>query len=173
MKRLIRSKRTARGFTLLELLLFIGLAAILMMACVGLLFIALQARLKNQAVAEVEQQGQQVLQMLMRTALDADGIVSPATGTSATSLSLKMPSPVASPVVFDSATGVMRMTEAGGAAVALSSSRVVVSDLLFRNLSTSGGSGTVRIEFSLSHLNPGARNEYEYVQTFQGTANLR
>ena len=55
----------------------------------------------------------------------------------------------------------------------LYNSRVTASNLSFQNLSRTGTPGTIRIQFTLSHINPSGRNEYDFNKTFYGTASLR
>jgi len=50
---------------------------------------------------------------------------------------------------------------------------VTVSGLTFQNLSRSATPGTVRIQFTLTHVNPAGRNEYSFAKTFIGSATLR
>ncbi len=162
-----------RGFTLIELLLYLGLASVMMLTLAVFFSTMLSARVKNQAIAEVEQQGVQVLEIITQAIRNADAVNSPAVGASASVLSLDMFPVADDPTVFDLVSGAVRITAGAGAAVALVNSRVTVSGLAFQNLSRSGTPGTIRITFTLSHVNPTGRNEYEYSKTFYGSASLR
>lgn len=164
---------TQKGFTLIELLLYVSISAILLLVISLFLQMLLESRIKNQAIAEVEQQGLQVMQLITQTTRNADTINSPAQGASASSLSINTYTPVNNPTIFDLAGGLIRITEGGGSAVSLTNSRVTASGLTFQNLSRSGTPGTVRIQFTITHVNPEGRNEYSFTKTFTGSATLR
>ena len=69
---------------------------------------------------------------------------------------------------FDLSAGTIRQNS-----IALTNSRIVASNLTFTNLSRAGTPGTIRIQFTLTHINPSGRNEYNYNKTFYGSASLR
>lgn len=164
---------TQKGFTLLELLLYIATSAAMLLIISGFLSVLLRARIKNQTMAEVEGQGQAVMQIITQTARNSSSINTPAQGASAASISFGTYTPANNPTVFDVVDGVLRIKEGAGAAVALTNSRVSVSGVSFQNLSRTGSPGTVRVQFTLTRINLGGRNEYEYAKTFTGSASLR
>ena len=161
------------GFTLIELLLYIGIAAGIIFVS-SLFFITfLEARTKNQVIAEVEQNGGQALYEITQTIRRSSGVLAPPAGNSASSLSLQMSNPQKNPSVFDVAGGALRIKEGATVAVPLNSSHLTVSNVVFRNLTYAGTPGVVEVEFTLSAVNPSGRNEYAYSQTFIGSASLR
>lgn len=162
-----------KGFTLIELLLYLGLASAMMLVLVAFFSTMLSARVKNQAIAEVEEQGAQVLDIITQDVRNADNINSPAVGASAAVMSLDTVPAWSDPTVFDLSSGAIRMKQGNGPATALTNARVTVSGLTFQNLSRSGTPGTIRVTFTLSHVNPNGRNEYEYSKIFYGSASLR
>ncbi len=162
-----------RGFTLIELLLYIVIIGIILMAVSALLFGILQSRVKNQTVVEVEQQGTQVMQIITQTLRNATAINSPGAGASASTLSVNTTVVANNPTIFGLSAGVIRITEGVGSPTVLHNSLVTASGLTFQNLTRSGTSGTIRITFTLTRLNPSGRNEYDYAQTFYGNATLR
>lgn len=161
------------GFTLLELLLYIGISSTVLIG--GTLFLAamLSARVKSQVVNEVEQQGSIVMHNLFEAIRDAQAVNAPALGVSAGSLSLDVYNASNDPTVFDVSAGVLRITEGAGPALVLTNSRVTVSDFTVHNVSRAATPGSVKFSFTLSHTNPAARQEYTYAKTFYGTASLR
>jgi prepilin-type N-terminal cleavage/methylation domain-containing protein len=165
--------RPRSGFTLIELLLYIVILVIILSAVSALLFGILQSRVKNQTVAEVEQQGIQVMQIITQTLRNATAISSPGAGASSPTLSINTTTVANNPTVFDLSGGVIRITEGLGSSVALNNALVTASGLTFQNLTGSSTPGTIRITFTLTRLNPSGRNEYDYVQTFYGSATLR
>ncbi len=168
-----RQSRKQKGFTLIELVLYLALASILLLTVVTFLGVLLQSRVKNQTIAEVEQQGAQIMQLVTQTIRNAEGVNSPGQGASATSTSLNVVSAANDPTVFDLSGGVLRITEATSTPVSLNSSRVSVSGLTFENFSRSNTPGTLRIQFTMTYVNPGGINEYDYSRTFRASATLR
>lgn len=162
-----------RGFTLIELLLYVAIAGVIMLAISVLLGMLLQSRVKNQTIAEVEQQGLAAMQLITQTARNAETITSPAIGASSASLTLDVVTVASDPAIFDLASGVIRSQEGTGAVDSLTNPRVTASALTFQNLSRPGTPGTVRVQFTLTHVNPSGRNEYDFNKTFYGSATLR
>jgi type II secretory pathway pseudopilin PulG len=171
--RKLAQMKSLTGFTLIEILLAVGIAATLITAASALLQITLQSRIKNQVIAEVEQQGVQVLHVIAQAGRNAETITAPAVGASGASLTLDVVTAANDPTVFDLSSGTIRITEGTGSAVSLTNSRVTASALTFQNLSRSGTPGTFRATFTLTHVNPTGRNEYAYTKTFYGSASLR
>lgn len=161
------------GFTLIELLLYVAIASIIVFTTASLLRFTLESRVKNQTIAEVEQEGIQVMQLMTQTVRNATAVNSPILGNSASTLSLTVVSGPSSPTVFDLSAGAVRIKEGTGSAVNLTSSKVTVSNLNFQNLSRSGTPNTIRVSFTLTYMNNSGRNEYNYSQKFYGSANLR
>lgn len=161
-----------RGFTVLELLLYVATASILLLSISIFLSALLESRVKNQTIAEVEQQGLQVAQIIIQTARNAQAITSPAAGASASSLTLDVLTAADDPTVFDLAGGAIRITEGAGSAIPLTNSRVAASGLSVYNLSRSGTPGAVRVQFTLTYVNPSGRSEYTYSKNFTLSASL-
>lgn len=161
-----------KGFTLLELLLYVSTAGLLLMALAIFLIMLFQARVKNQTISEVEHQGLQIMQSITQSVRNSEVINSPSAGGSASTLSLDVITGSLDPTVFDLSSGVLRIQEGVTAPVALNNSRVIVSGVSFYNTSRLGTPGIVRIQFTLTHQNPEGRNEYQYQKTFTTSAGL-
>jgi len=164
---------TQKGFTLIELLLYVAISSVILLVISLFLQTLLESRIKNQTIAEVEQQGLRVMQIITQTIRNTEAINSPAQGASATILSLDVITGASDPTIFDLLGNTIRITEGVSSAVPLTNSRVTVSGLTFQNLSRSATPGTVRIQFTLTHVNPAGRNEYSFAKTFIGSATLR
>ena len=162
-----------RGFTLLEMVLYIGIFAIFIGGITFFLMFAVQAREKSNVVFEVEQQGVLLIQLLTETLRSAEAINAQTTGNAASTLSLNTVDVGKDPTIFDVSDGVMRIQEGNGGVIALTSPRVVVSQVVFQNASPSGTLGSVHFEFVLTHINPSLIETYNYSQRFYGTATLQ
>ena len=159
-------KNYQKGFTLIELLLYIAIASIIVFTTASMLRFTLESRTKNQTIAEVEQEGAQVMQLITQTVRNATAISSPTIGASGASLSVDT-------TVFDLSGGAIRIKEGAGAAVNLTSSKITVSSLNFQNLSRVSTPNIVRVSFTVTYTNSSGRNEYDFTKSFYGSAGLR
>lgn len=161
------------GFTLIELLLYVAIVGSLLTAIVAFLMVSIDARVKNQSIAEVDQQGVFAMEQITKVIRNASSISSPAAGASGAALTVVVPNAGSSPTTFNINAGALQVTEGSGSAVPLTNSKVQMSDLTFTNLSRSGTNGIVRVSFALRRVNPTGRNEYDYQKTFVTSVGLR
>ncbi|MFC1645112.1 PilW family protein [Patescibacteria group bacterium] len=169
----LKNIKTKKGFTLVELLLYVSIASAMMFSLVAFAMMTVESNVKNQAVIDVEQQGVQIMQLVKQVIRNSEGINSPAQGVSSGTISMDVVNVGDDPTIFDVSSGVFRITEGVGSAIDITNSRVTVSGLSFYNLSRTDTPGVVRIQFTITHNNPEGRNEYDYSKTFYGTASLR
>lgn len=167
-------KRTdfAKGFTLIELLLYVGIASVILLVISLFINMLLQSRVKNNAIAEVEQQGSQAMYTILRVARNANSVTSPTIGLTGNTLTLTVPSPALTPSVVSLSNGELSLVEGINQPASLVNDSVTVSSLLFENLSQPGTVGTVRVSFVVTYKNPSGRNEYDFEKTFYGSATI-
>ena len=161
------------GFTLIELLLYVAIAALVLLAASLFLASVLESRVKNQTIAEVEQQGFEVMQRVRQIVRNAEAITSPAQGASAAALSVTTTIAGNNPTIFDLSSGAIRMKEGAAPVISLTNARVIASALTFQNLSRTGTPGTIRVQLTLTHTNSEGRSEYAFTKIFTGSATLR
>lgn len=165
--------QTNKGFTLVELLLYVSIVSIMILTVSAFLPLFMQSRVKNQTISDVEQQGTALMQIITQTTRNAQSITSPTTGTSASSATFDVVTAGVDPTIFDLSGGAIRITEGAGSPVSLTNSRVTASGLTFQNLSRTSTPGIIRVQFTLTGVNPEGRQEYNYSKTFYGSASLR
>jgi Tfp pilus assembly protein PilW len=161
------------GFTLIELLLYIAISSGILLVISMFLSTLLEARVKNQTIAEVEQQGIQVMQIITQTIRQAESINYPQINTSGPSLSLNTIVSSSTPSIFDLSSGIVRIKEGSGPVIPLTNSKITVSDLVFSNLSRVNSPGIIKVSFTISSVNVSGRNEYSFSSSFVGSAALR
>lgn len=161
------------GYTLIELLLYIAMIGVLLGAVVAFFGMTTDARVKNQSITEVNEQGTYVMDYIAQTVRNASAITSPAIGASGSSLTLTVPMASLSPTVFSLTSGVLQVKEGTATAVPLTSSKVQVSAFTITNLGRSGTSGIVKISFTINRLNSSGLNEYDYQRTFTTSVGIR
>lgn len=165
--------RQKPGFTLVELLLYIGVSGLILLAVASLALLIVETRKKNQTIAEVEQQGLQITSLLSQTVRNATGFITPTLGQSSTTLSVTTFDSNKNPTVFDLSSGTLRIKEGASSPINLTASFITATAFNVANVGRSATTGSVRISFVLSHINPGSQNEYTYSKTFYVSASIR
>lgn len=89
-----------KGYTLIELLLYVSIIGSLLTAVSMYFGTSTEARVKNQSIAEVNQQGALAMEHIVRTVRGADSITSPAAGVISNTLTLAVPTGALSPTIF-------------------------------------------------------------------------
>lgn len=170
----MKNLKTNKGFTLIELLLYVSLSSAMLFVMSMAFFTFFESRIKNQTILEVNGEGAQIMQLITQTVRNANGVNSPTIGTNDASLSLSVVDPLKDPTIFDLSGGEIKITEGLNPAISLTNVlQVTVSGLLFENLSRPATPDTIAISFTLSHVNPNNRNEYNYMRSFYGSVSLR
>ncbi len=168
----IKDKTRQKGFTLIELILYVAILGSLLTGISMYFGMSLTTRVKNQSVAEVDRQGTLVLDYITQVIRNATSITSPVAGSNATSATFVVPTGSLSPTIF-SLSGTTLQVQEGASTFALTNSKVEVSSLTFTNQSISGTRGIMRVSFVVSRANPSNINEYDYQKTFTASAALR
>jgi len=161
------------GFTLIEMLVYVGIFSIVDSAIVAFMQLMTQSRINNQIVLEVNDQGAQVVRVITQAIRNSSGINSPATSTTASSLSINTTLASTTPTVFSLVSGVLYKTEGANPSLALTNNKVSASNLQFTNLSRSSTPGTARFSFTLSDNITSAQAQYNFSSIFYGSASLR
>jgi len=164
---------TQAGYTLIELLLYVAMVGVLLGAITVFFSISTDARIKNQSINEVNDQGTFALDYAAQTVRNATSISSPAASTSGSQLTLAVPTSSLSPTVFSVVGGVLQVKEGTATAIALTNSKIQVTSFSVTNLTRSGTSGIVQINLTLNRINAASRNEYDYQRTFTTSIGVR
>ncbi len=167
-----RSLLHQKGFTLIELLLYIVMVAVLLTSVTAFFGITIEARIKNQSINEVEDQGAAAMEYITQTIRNATSITVPTAGNTAASLTLVVPTASLSPTIFSLSGTTLQVQEGVGAPVVLNNNDVQVSGLTFKNLAASGTTGTIQVNFTVKRVNAQGRNEYDYQKTFTSSAEV-
>ncbi len=162
-----------KGTSLVEIILYIGLTATILLGISVLVATTLESRVKSQVVNEVESQGLSAMRTIAQSIRNAQSINSPVVGSSNSTLSLRMSSASINPTVYGLAASALQATEATNSPITLTNSKIQVSALNFSNLSRISTPGTIQFRFTLTYLNPENRNEYNYSKTFISSASIR
>lgn len=158
-----------RGVTLVELLLFLAIAAIMGVAMMPLMFSSTENRVLQESIAHVENNGSQLMQVIGAAVRDAEKILDPLPRETGPVLALQMSSGSLTPTIFGTLTGsVLRVQKITHEII--SANEVAVENFRVRNVSNGYSTG-VTISFKLSRT---LRLEAPriYSQQFQSTFNM-
>ncbi len=155
------------GFTLIELLMYVSIVGTLLVA-VSLFFATTSdARIKNQSISEVNQQGTAAMELITQTIRNADSIAAPAVGGTGTTLSLNVPIAGLSPTIFDlsGTSTVMGYNSDGG------STDGTDSNFINTTRFTAGATGTISTLYALIGATLGTSpNNKAQMAIYAGTA---
>lgn len=170
----VKQKAPSRnGFTLLEILLALGIAATVLLSASGLLGVVVDAQAKTQAAQEVHEQGFLALHQLLGLVRNAETVLAPLPGTTAATLTLDVIPAISDPTSFSVSSDVLQIAEGSTAPQPLTNSRIRIVGFTAENLSRPGTPGTIRIQFTAEHINPQNRSASVVSETFIGSASLR
>ena len=158
-----------QGFTLVELLLYVFIASIILLSLVSLIALLIQARVKNQTISVVEQQGSQIIQLISQEINNAKVIVSPVVGTNSSALQFQDINGQTEQISLVSSTLYLNKNNTN---YFLNPNTVQVSNLQIKNLGVATHD-SIKIQFDLNYYNLSGLNQYSYSQTFYATANIR
>lgn len=161
------------GYTLVELILYIATISILLTTVSVFFVFTANSRQKARIINEVDHQGTYAMEYITRSIRNADVINSPASGSSATTLSLGTDYPSTSPTIFSLSSGSLQVEEGGGAASPLTDSKVTISGLLFENLTKPDTDGSIQVTFTVSYKSDNNLSQTSYQKTFITTASLK
>ena len=165
--------RSRRGFTLIELILYIGFVSLMITAFVTFSLDTINSAQKSQINDDLQQNARLAVDRMLQEIRSSSSINTGSStfGTSPGVLSLATSSGTTNPIIFSLSSGVLQMKQGSGAAAALTDSRYTVSSLIFDNLSTTRTS-EVRVTMTIQQVN--TNNEaYNASVTAQGTAQVR
>lgn len=156
-----------KGFTLVEIILYVGIMAIVFSAIVPFTWSVIENGSKSAVQQEVFDNARFISEKIKFEVLRASGIAT----VSANSLSLTDFAPDTTTVI-DLSGGNVRINKNGGGAVNLNSQNVAVSDLTFTNYSSTDNR-TKNVDFTLTASESGVRQEFHSSISIRGSAEVR
>lgn len=163
-----------KGFTLIELLIYIGLLTLIMSATIQFAWDIIYGRVKSQVHQEVSQNLRLATKRIEYEIRNASAINT----ASGSTLSLAMSDSSRNPTIFTLSGGRIRIGygSSGNCPTSspcfLTSNLTNVSALAFTNLSTTN-TKNVRFSITLNHINPSNLKEWQWSQTYNGSAEVR
>ncbi len=137
-----------RGFTLVELLLFMGIFSIFLIVLTDLFSAIINTRIESEATSSVEEDGRFIISRLAYDISRADSITSPALGSGANSLSIVIGGVT---YTYQVSSGNFQLTNDLGTNN-LNSSETTVSTPIFQRIGNSDGKDTIKITFTVNSV---------------------
>lgn len=126
--------RLRRGFTLLETVLFFGILSIIAGTIIAVYISTQEARVRQHAIAELEQNGTQLVEMLSRQIRRAEKILDPPKGETGSILALQMALNTEFPtIIAEVGSGALQFVQKT-ATSSLLPIRLKISNTVFRNV---------------------------------------
>ncbi|MEI7578693.1 MAG: hypothetical protein WCJ58_01485 [bacterium] len=167
------SVKNFKAFSLIEVLLNLGIVALFMVAITLYFNLLLNANMKNKAISEVNQEGMQIILILNQAMRDANAVSIP--GAALTLPNAQLASTVVglNPTIINLSGTNLQIKEGPSAYVILNSNRVQVSALSFTNVGITNSKGSIKYQFTLTYVNPDNKSQLRYQKTFYDSATLR
>jgi prepilin-type N-terminal cleavage/methylation domain-containing protein len=167
----------AKGFSLIEVIIYIAVIGLAVVAIASFSFSIANSTSKNYVVQEVQGNTRTALNIITQRILAAEAVNTGSStfGTDPGVLSLQMADAAKNPTVLNLTAddGVLQITEGASAAVALTTDEVNVTNLVFTNLTPSGARENIRIQMTIEFNNPSGDKEFEYSQSITTSITLR
>ena len=139
-----------KGFTLIEVLIYITVSASMLMVVVGFVGWIMRVRNKVTIESKVEQNARYVMARMVNEIRHADDL----TVVDQNTLSLQVSDPEKNPTVFDLSDGVLYMSQGTGDLISITGNDVKVGEVLFEDRTTPNSADIVKI--TLTVANPDA-----------------
>ena len=165
-------KKNPKGFSLVELIMYLAIIGSLVGVVVGMFVSFNRLRVKSESQTELAQNARSAMERLRQEIVKATDVASPPAGSTADSLQLNMESNL---TCFQISSGILQMAE-GAATCAtynpVTSSKVSITNSdIFTHIDNDGAgpaNPTIQIKLTLIY-----NNRPEYTYTTQTTAGLR
>lgn len=169
------TKESLRGFSLIELLIYIAFVSIIAVVFVNFTLDLTGSAHKARVHQELQQNARFAMERVMQEIRAAEALNTGAStfGSHPGILSLSTTNPVNNPTVFDVSGGVLRIKQGAGAAVPLIGSNFTASNFVVDNLSVNNRTTNVRVTLTIQRSNPNNVELFDAEETVYGAANVR
>ncbi|MCX6704387.1 MAG: hypothetical protein NTZ07_02975 [Candidatus Woesebacteria bacterium] len=161
------NRKAGAGFTIVELLIYMGLMSIFLVVLMGIFTSALKTKLASESTSGISQDSRYILSKLSYDVNNADSVTSPALGITGTSLQI-----VASGSVITYATVSGNLTRTvGGVSTNLNGNDTQLDSISFKNIGNPGGKPTIQVVYTVRSkiIIQGGGTEAQTINTTVGT----
>ena len=167
----MKNLKSGKGFTFIELILYVAILTIILSALVPFAWSAIETGVKSAVQQEVNANARYISERIKYEIRNSIDINLPIT---ATSISLVTSTPATNPTIIDLLAGNIRIKQGAATAVNLNSTNTVINSLTFTDY-TSGNLKTKHIQFTMTVAASfaAARQEYQDSVVVEGSAEVR
>jgi prepilin-type N-terminal cleavage/methylation domain-containing protein len=164
-------KDNKQGFTLVEVMVYVAIIALMMTTLVLFSINLIQVRAKQRVIHNVEANAARIFERLADAARHAEGINTGAStfNSDPGTLSVNIVSAGVDPTIFSLTAddGVFQANEGGAGNVAITTDDVAITNLVFTNLTSVTDIGIIKVEFTVAAVNNSGNPLYSYEESFQ------
>ncbi len=146
----MKKEKFQKGFSLIELVIYIAIFAVVAGAGIGILIIVLRIQSRETSSSEVAQQANFVMQTIQRLTRESS-LIEMTAGNSETVLKLRMKDANVDPILISSDAAAVYLKQGTAATTTLTGSQVKVDGLFFRKYQNPGAHDSVTVDLSLSY----------------------
>jgi prepilin-type N-terminal cleavage/methylation domain-containing protein len=174
----MRYKIREQGFSLIEVIIYIAIMALAVVAIASFSLSVANTSSKNYVVQEVQANGRAALHAITQRiqAAESVNIGASAFGSDPGVLSLQMADAAKNPTVISLSAdnGILQITEGVSSPIAVTADEVNITNLVFTNLTPVAAiRENIRVELTIEFHNLSGDREFEYSQTLQTSVTLR
>ncbi|MBI1755104.1 four helix bundle protein [Candidatus Azambacteria bacterium] len=170
----LNSKFSPQGFSLVELIIYVGIFSVIAAIFVGVLFHANLGWTRSKVESEVQQNLRFAMEDIARTVQSATSITSPAVGSSASALTVVSGGLA---VQYSLSSAVLQKQVGADPVQNLTTDKVNVTYLNFKTLQNTAVSNTsvqaTSTQFGMTVAYNATNNQFTYVQSATSTATLK
>lgn len=171
-----RCKNWCRGFTLLELLIYVAILSGLMIVSTNMFISLSRGQGQSQAKAEVDTAIRFATELLRQDIKNASAVSTPSVGVPNSTLSLtRSILGVPTTIIYDISGGVLRRKEGAASAVNITNSNITVSTPTFTRIENTNlvfSSTSVAIKINMTFGYNSTSPDWKYSTSLQTTVNL-
>lgn len=155
------------GFSLLETILFLGILSIMSGTIVAVYISTQEARIRQRSVADLEQSGTQLLEMMSKNIRRAEKVLAPSTNMTGSILTLQMADNSEYPTIFSSNSSGNLINVQKTMTAGLLTPQVTISRLSFRNVADASVAYSFDLTVTIPTIVP-----QPYTRAFNATVTL-
>ena len=166
----VRNYKKIIGFTLLEILLYAAIVGVVLVMISSFIIDIINAKTKNDASLEVQNNANLAMERIIQTSRNATNILQPSLDNSGI-LNLDLGNGQTVTFFLQQKRLYIQENPPTSVAYPLTSSKVEVNSLIFKNLSPTPNNQILQISLEIQHK--GIGQQYQSVITLQDSAQLR
>ena len=166
-----KASKMQKGFTLVETLIYTVLVGVVITGFIAFALLISGLKSKNYVIGEVNANTRLALNLISQKIKQAEDVASPTAGNASSTLILQM-SGGSSTTTISEQGGVLKLQAGEAPPLSITSNEIIVSDLTFNNLTSSGVKDNISVFLKIGYNNAGSL-EFNYEQDLETAVSLR